>query len=215
MKKLKLTQAEIDKLVVVDRVAVKPTGVGVGLNDVDFRVVVEGGLIWQYLMWKSMIQRCFSEKEKQRHPTYKDVTCCDEWLSFANFVEWCNKEVGYKGKPVGLELDKDILAIGNKVYSKDTCCFVPPQINMLFCTAGAKRGKFPIGVIEVKGRFVARLKMYGRKVNVGSYDTPERAFQAYKIAKESHVKSMALQYKDVLRPDVFDALMVWQVDIFS
>ena len=215
MRKLKLSQAEIDKLVVVERRVVKPTSFGVGYSDSLFQPSIGGKVVWQYALWKAVLARCFPNKTRAGKPTYQDVTCCDEWLSFSNFVEWVNKEVDYKGKPVNLELDKDILAIGNKVYSKDTCCFVPPQINMLFCTAGAKRGKHPIGVIEVKGRFVAGLNMYGRKVNVGSYDTPERAFQAYKIAKESHVKSMALQYKDVLRPDVFDALMVWQVDIFS
>lgn len=215
MKKLKLSQAEIDKLVVVERRVVKATVHGVGLLDVDFVTKISGASVWQLELWRGMLKRCFSKGAYIKNPTYVDVTVCDEWLSFANFIEWCNKEVGYKGKPVGLELDKDILAIGNKVYSKDTCCFVPPQINLLFCATGAKRGKYPIGVIEVKGRFVARLKMYGRKVNVGGYDTPERAFQAYKIAKEAHVKSMALQYKDVLRPDVFDALMAWQVDIFS
>ena len=215
MRKLKLSQAEIDKLVVVERRVVKATVHGVGLLDVDFVTKTSGASVWQHELWRGMLKRCFSKGAYIKTPTYVDVTVCDEWLSFANFIEWCNKEVGYKGKPVGLELDKDILAIGNKVYSKDTCCFVPHQINSLFCATGAKRGKHPIGVIEVKGRFVARLKMYGRKVNVGSYDTPERAFQAYKIAKESHVKSMALQYKDVLRPDVLDALMAWEVDIFS
>lgn len=215
MKKLKLSQAEIDKLVVVERRVVKATVEGVGLLDVDFVTRISGSRVWQLELWRGMLKRCFSKHTHIKNPTYVDVTVCDEWLSFGNFLEWLNKEVGYKGKPIGFELDKDILAIGNKVYSEDTCCFVPPQINSLFCATGAKRGKCPIGVIEVKGRFVARLKMYGCKVNVGSYDTPERAFQAYKIAKESHVKSMALQYKDVLRPDVFDALMAWQVDIFS
>ena len=215
MKKLKLSQAEIDKLVVVERRVVKATVEGVGLLDVDFVTRISGARVWQLVLWRGMLKRCFSKDAYIKNPTYADVTVCDEWLSFANFIEWCNKEVGYKGKPVGLELDKDILAIGNKVYSKDTCCFVPHQINMLFCTAGAKRGEHPIGVIEVKGRFVARLKMYGRKVNVGSYDTPERAFQAYKIAKEAHVKVVADRYKEVLKPDVYAALMSWEADIFS
>lgn len=215
MKKLKLSQAEIDKLVVVERRTVEPSVLGVGLLDVDFVTRISGASVWQLELWRGMLKRCFSEDAHIKTPTYVDVTVCDGWFSFANFLEWVNKEVDYKGKPEGLQLDKDIIVKGNKIYSPHTCCFVPPQINSLFCATGAKRGKYPIGVIEVKGRFVARLKMYGCKVNVGSYDTPERAFQAYKIAKESHVKSMALQYKDVLRPDVFDALMAWQVDIFS
>ena len=215
MRKLKLSQAEIDKLVVVERRVVKATVHGVGLLDVDFVTKTSGASVWQHELWRGMLKRCFSKGAYIKTPTYVDVTVCDEWLSFGNFLEWVNKEVECKGKPVGMQLDKDILIQDNRVYSPHTCCFVPPQINSLLCATGAKRGKHPIGVIEVKGRFVARLKMYGRKVNVGSYDTPERAFQAYKIAKESHVKSMALQYKDVLRPEVYNALMSWEADIFS
>lgn len=31
----------------------------------------------EYYIWKAMLQRCFDNKLKERHPTYKDVTCCD------------------------------------------------------------------------------------------------------------------------------------------
>ena len=88
---------------------------------------------------------------------------------------------------------------------------------MLFTSCKATRGDLPIGVFYNKksGRFSAHIRRFGVLNTIGLYDTPEEAFVVYKIAKESHVKSMALQYKDVLRPDVFDALMVWQVDIFS
>ena len=40
----------------------------------------------------------------------------------------------------GLELDKDLLVKGNKVYGPDTCCFIPQAINSLF-GQGAKRKK--------------------------------------------------------------------------
>lgn len=45
MKKLKLTQAEIDGLVVVERVESNRRVCGAGVNTVDFEVVVEGDFI--------------------------------------------------------------------------------------------------------------------------------------------------------------------------
>ena len=213
MSKLKLTKAEIDKLVVVDRVVVKPTGVGVGLNDVDFRVWVDSKPIWQYSLWTSMLNRCFSEKEKQRHPTYKDVTCCDEWLSFGNFVEWLNKEVEYKGHPIGSALDKDIIVKGNKIYSPEFCCFVPTAVNKLLNDHGACRGEFPVGVYfdKCRSKFVAQLCCFGKMKYLGRYDTIEDASFAYKTAKEAHIKIVATQYKDALSSDVYESLMSWEV----
>lgn len=213
MSKLKLTQAEIDKLVVVDRVAVKPTGVGVGLNDVDFRVRVDSKPIWQYKLWMSMLGRCFDAKYKQRYPTYENVTCCDEWLSFANFFEWLNKEVGYKGKPVGSALDKDILVKGNKTYSPDACSFVPQAVNKLLNDRGAGRGEFPVGVCfdKCRGKFKACLTCFGRNKHLGYYDTIEDAAFAYKTAKEAQIKAVATRYKDVLSPAVYESLMNWEV----
>ena len=48
----------------------------------------------------------------------------------------------------GWELDKDILVKGNKIYSPDTCCFVPKEVNTVFTKRQSKRGDYPIGVIK-------------------------------------------------------------------
>ena len=42
---------------------------------------------WEYNKWMNMLKRCFDNKYKDRYPTYKDVTCCNRWLCFANFLE--------------------------------------------------------------------------------------------------------------------------------
>lgn len=96
MKKTVLTQEKVDKLVVVDRKFVEPSVYGVGCVDVSFKISNDGKHFWQYKLWSSMLRRCFNERYKETHPTYMDVTCCDEWLSFGNFLEWSNKEVGYQ-----------------------------------------------------------------------------------------------------------------------
>ena len=209
-----LHQNWANSLVSVDRLAVNPTVCGVGVNDVDFEVVVADDHIWQYRMWKAMIQRCFSEKLKARQSAYKDVTCCDEWLSFGNFLAWCNKETGYSGLPEGFQLDKDIIVKGNKIYSPEACSFVPRNVNMLLNDNGASRGNLPIGVSLCKrdGGFNANINCWGKKCFLGRHDTPEEASAAYKIAKEAHVKIVATQHRDSIKPAVYEALMNWGVE---
>ena len=46
-------------------------------------------------------------------------------------------------------LDKDILCKGNKIYSRDTCVFVPQRINSLFTKCDNARGDNPIGVEDL------------------------------------------------------------------
>lgn len=209
----KLSQSEVDKLISVEKVFARPTVYGHGKNDVNFQGDVGGKRIWQYVLWKDMLKRCFCEKVKLRYQTYQDVTCCSEWLSFATFLEWCNKEVDYKGKPQGMALDKDIIIKGNKVYSPEACSFVPQAVNLLLTSSGAIRGDWPVGVDLHKrtGRFRAQLNCYGKVDYLGLFDNPQDAFAAYKIAKEAQIKVVALQYKDVLKPAVYESLMNWEI----
>ena len=50
-----------------------------------------------------------------------------------------------------MQLDKDILFSGNKVYSEETCVFVPKVVNMFTTDSGASRGELLIGVCWHKG----------------------------------------------------------------
>lgn len=81
-----------------------------------------------YKVWSSMITRCYSEKYHKRQKTYKDCVVCDEWLCYENFEKWFNKNY-YEIPNEKVCLDKDILIKGNKIYSPETCCFVPQSIN--------------------------------------------------------------------------------------
>ena len=92
-----------------------------------------------------MIQRCYSDKLQERFPTYRGCSVCDGWLLLSNFKEWY--DIHYRD---GMSLDKDILIPGNKVYSPDTCRFVPGYINSLLTNAGAIRGDYPLGVRAMK-----------------------------------------------------------------
>ena len=191
---------------------------GFGINDYDGNIKYDHVHIPSYHTWVEMLKRCFCDNFKNKNKTYTECKCCDEWKSFSAFKKWFDDPAnGYKD---GYCMDKDILIKGNKIYSPSTCCFVPNEINVLLCKSDAKRGKMPIGVYErkmVNGyKYVAYVNNNIQKhFHLGTFDTPEDAFLAYKQAKEAHIKDMATQYyKDgKITEKVYDALMKYEVEI--
>ena len=81
----------------------------------------------QYIKWFSMFCRCYDEKYQEKEPSY--IGCCvdESFHNFQNFAKWYDEKI-YECK-YPLELDKDLLYEGNKVYSPSTCCFLPKEIN--------------------------------------------------------------------------------------
>lgn len=165
-----------------------------------------------YEAWTSMLERCYSVKYQNEKSTYKGCFVCNEWLLFSNFKKWFDDATnGYKN---GYHLDKDILIKGNKVYSPETCCFVPASINSLLTNRKNFRGEYPIGVRQAKnGKFIAR--SCGEKRHIGVYNTIKEAFNAYKLAKEKHIKELAEKYfqEGKITHKVYIALMKYEVEI--
>lgn len=159
-------------------------------------------------IWRKMMNRCCSDKFKARHKSYKNVSICDEWLTYSSFKMWFDEHY-----VEGWDLDKDILVKGNKVYSPQNCCFVPQEVNGLFTNCKMSRGPYPIGVSYKNGRFVAGLDINKKRRHLGSFGTPEEAFQAYKVAKEAYIKEVADKWKDQLEPRVYEALYNYKVEI--
>ena len=100
-----------------------------------------------YDIWHDMIKRCYDPKYQEKHSTYKDCKVEDYLLNFQNMGEWIDKNY-YEVPGEQMCLDKDILHKGNKVYSRETCIFVPERINTLFTKCNKSRGKDPIGVTQ-------------------------------------------------------------------
>lgn len=154
----------------------------------------------EYVTWYNMLDRCYGNKIKEKHPTYKDVICCDEWLLFENFYEWLHSQKNFDKWLNGEKwhLDKDILVKGNKVYSPETCCLVPINVNSLFVKSNATRGNLPIGVGKERKKYKAQCNNpFTNKTEwLGSFYTVNEAFQAYKTYKENIIKQIAeTEYK--------------------
>lgn len=169
----------------------------------------------EYVFWNSMLQRCYDLSYQLKRPTYIGCTSSNNFKYYPYFKDWCNKQVGFGNK--GWCLDKDILVKGNKLYSEDTCCFVPREINSLFALSGNARGLNPIGVqfnLE-EGNYSARVSRDGKHCHIGTYETKEDAFLRYKEAKELHIKSVAKRWFGKIDQNVFNALMTYEVGILD
>ena len=167
-----------------------------------------------YNVWLDMIRRCCCETYKQKNKHYVSSVVDARFESYFNYRSWCEKQIGFglkddKGRPFAL--DKDILIKGNKVYSEDTCCFVPAEINTLFVKKEKSRGEYPIGVSFHKSRGMLRATCNNK--HLGHFNTEEQAFQAYKTAKEAYIKEVANKWKDQIDPRAYEALMSYQVEI--
>jgi len=191
---------------------------GLGLNNGRYLSVLEKTMLCEYKTWRNMILRC-TDKWQIKYPTYKGVTCSENFKNYEYFYEWCQTQVGFKNKDEHdryWHLDKDLLVKGNKLYSEDTCVFVPSRINSLLNKLVKSRGEYPIGVCfcNTKRAFFASCGLGdGRSKNLGLHCTSELAFQAYKLFKEDLIKQVAKDYKPQLDPRAYQALMNYEVNI--
>ena len=164
-----------------------------------------------YTAWTNLLHRCYDK----RQPSYKDVTVCEEWHNYQHFTQWY--EDNYKEYMInGWDLDKDILCKECKIYSPETCVFVPQEINKLFTKSNTIRGKYPIGVNYDKRnkKFVTQLNNGNKnQTHIGYFNTIEEAFQAYKTAKEAYIKEVADKWRHLITEQTYQALINYNIEI--
>lgn len=189
-----------------------PSVCGIGYIGVGkYLVSVNSVTTKEYDSWQRMFQRCYGNRLDL--PTYKNVTVCEEWCNFQNFAKWFEEN----WKPwmdSKWNLDKDILVKGNKIYSSETCCFVPQEINKLFVISNSKRGVFPIGVVKQGNKFTSQCRNFFKSGRyIALHPTVEEAFQAYKTAKEYCIKEMAELWRDKIPKRVYETMINYNVEI--
>ena len=116
------------------------------------------------VVWRGMINRCYDSNYHKVTPTYVDCSINPEWFDYQVFCKDAEDMIGwdstdYNGKC--FYFDKDILS-SSQIYSKNTCCFVPQSINILFrdkdvVPTGYKRGN--IYRLEPLGSFKTQLDL--------------------------------------------------------
>jgi len=164
-----------------------------------------------------MFKRCYSEEYLTRKPAYRGCTVCEEWHNFQNFAKWYDENY-YEILNEKMQLDKDILYKGNKIYSPNNCIFTPQRINELFKINKSVRGDTYIGVNKNRNingyKYIAICNNENGKSTILKYTNDEYdAFLAYKNFKENTIKSIANKYKDKIPNKLYNAMMNYIVEI--
>lgn len=164
-----------------------------------------------YDCWYNMLERCYSPNRKD-YEAYKDCEVCEEWHCFQNFAKWWN-EVFYIIDGESMEIDKDILIKGNKLYSPNTCSIVPKRINLLFSRSHEKRD-LPVGVkLGKNSKYTVRVtNAQGKRVYIGEFKNESEAFLAYKKAKEEVIKEVAELYKPLIPEEVYKGMINYKIN---
>ena len=191
-----------------------PSVHGIGVSGTKYSNTINGVRTKEYVLWQSMLRRCYSDVYKKKHPTYEGCEVSDNFKSYEYFYVWCHNQIGFDNE--GWHLDKDLLVKGNKVYSEDSCIFIPKEINLLLTKSTASRGEHLIGVYWSKTNKAFRAcvnKNKGASEHLGYFKTEIEAFNTYKVAKESFIKEQANEWKSEIDPRAYEALMNYTVEI--
>ena len=163
---------------------------GFGVNDADYSVnsLVNGRKVTcqSYNTWASMLRRCYSKKNNEVQPTYIGVSVCNEWRSFMKFREWwIDNHVD------GWQIDKDILT-DSKVYSPETCIYVPGWLNKFILRSGSGLQSTGVCFHKVVGKYQANCRnpISNKKEFIGYFVSMRDAHDAWVSRKLSIAKSL-------------------------
>lgn len=166
-----------------------------------------------YVTWTNMRKRCVvGGKYQQDKPSYAGCTMSSNFEDFQYFANWCQDQPGY-GLP-DYELDKDILSDWEgKLYSENTCAFIPANLNVFFAIRNSAHRTYPVGVSYRKkdGKFLA---IHNHKF-IKSCDDPLEAHCLYRSVKEGIAKEWANRIESgevITNPLVAKNLRTWTLD---
>lgn len=170
---------------------------GVGIH----KSKIKGKTTKKYEVWRAIICRCCTESYKLKNPSYVNVSICEEWLNFQNFGDWYDNNFPSHIDNIKFQLDKDLLQQGveNKIYSPETCIFLPQKINGFLTQHRFASNNPNIGTQIKSKKFEVKLKdfYYNKKIYIGTFSTVEEASQAYQIARDEQAEKAKQYLKDL------------------
>ncbi|MGV8568087.1 MAG: hypothetical protein ACWA7E_08660 [Pseudomonas asiatica] len=156
-----------------------------------------------YKAWHNMMRRAYGPKKAA---AYEDCSVCRKWWDYQEFAAW------YSVQPYAFEadaeLDKDILDPLNTMYSPANCTVVPKSLNLIFKDSRKLRAKLPRGVYvhSSESGFAAQISRYGNATDLGHFDSPADAFEAYKQARQAYGQELAALYDGLIDERVISRL---------
>ena len=158
-----------------------------------------------YKVWQSMLERGYSDKWHEKYPTYKNVSVHISWHNFQTFAKWFI-DSNYKE---GWQLDKDLMVKGNKVYSEDTCIFIPARLNTFLANTHSTNTSGHAGVryVEHRNKWTATIHIEGKNKYLGYFTQKEDAIEAYATARSTESEKLKEQYSSVLSAEAIENII--------
>lgn len=150
-----------------------------GVGDNDLRLSANDPV---YVIWHSMLTRCYSTKHQSSNPSYVGIGCNRVWHKLSNFKEWLDEQ-DWQGK----QLDKDLLIRGNKEYGPNACVFISPQVNNIIQERQKRTVALPRGVHRNGKKYFAEFN----KEYLGTFVTSEEASAAYVTRRNIAIEALA------------------------
>ena len=130
-----------------------------------------------YSLWTNIVQR-------HKSLGYHDVKVCEEWRESWVFLQWYARNY-----VEGYELDKDLKVPGNRLYSPDTCLFIPRTLNRKLVNLG-KSGVY----LHAMGWRAQGLKLSGKRGVIKQSQVYEDCLEAYRENKNRFMDQLAVEY---------------------
>ena len=154
-----------------------------------------------YFMYQSMHTRVSDSKH------YSHVSVCHNWYDFEKF-KYDIMEMPNFDRPYW-ELDKDLLSPkGLKIYSKDTCCFLPRELNIAMSRHGyIKRYNRPPYTkwCPYRKKWFSTIKLT-KADEIRYFENDVEAFLNSRTVKNLHIRNLVDKHCEHLPESICDSL---------
>ena len=163
-----------------------------------------------YNVWREVIRRVYNEKERFKFKSYGSCHVCEEWLIYANFKLWYDTTYPIHIKDIKFNLDKDLLQqnIENKVYSPETCIWLPEKINKYLVNFTKENTGSSFDKDRNKWQSSGTDFYTNKTIHYGRYNTKEEATYRYKLGKNIQNKNARdyLRRLNYLKDEIIDLI---------
>ena len=164
----------------------------------------------EYRAWINMLSRCYDPNyigTKAGRVCYSGVQVTDTWLNFQVFAEWYCKEL--KSPEIKFVLDKDLLSPDVKIYSPETCCLIPEQLNIALIDRLSLNKTRKLSTIRKckNGTYSVGVSLNKKFTTFSGYKTEKECFDLYLSNKEKELNNSIEKYKSSLDEKGYLALI--------
>ena len=156
-----------------------------------------------YVKWVDMMNRADN--------LYKGVTVCNRWKKYEYFKEDIVKIENHH--MITWHMNKDLLSPKDKlIYSPNTVCFLPPEINLELCKRGYIKNwkKLPYTKYDKNKGWYSSVRLKEQDV-INYFDEDIFAFLEAREIKYKYLMKLVDKYENILPSHVIKELRSYKI----